>query len=328
MSWNCYVALPGPRAGPIAPGALVKELYLVGLTADRNGLILAARKGGRSGGFRITLDEGLLDHLDELRADHGSPPSGARRGGPAQRKVRSALSPREIQARLRTGANVGDVAKEANGDVSWVERFAVPVLAEQNDAIDRATRLTVTTPRRGASDRPLVEAVALNLADRGVRLPESAADAGWSAYHRHGSQWNVRFTFRHRGREMRAEWRADLAEGTLVCENRLATDLGFSGPGGAHPVRPDVAEGIDERLTTRAATGPSRRPAPMARALSPAPASRAVKTTGRRATVKKATASSFRGSGRPGTTAGRPALADRPLTAAQKLAAKKQADRQ
>ena len=252
MSRNCYVALPGPRAGPIAPGALVKELHLVGLTADRDGLIFAARKGGKSGGFKIVLDEDLLDHIDELRAELGLAVPAAPRPRSAPRRMRSALSPREIQARLRVGATLEEVAGEAGVDVSWVERFAVPVLAEQNDAIDRATRLTVTTPRRGTSDRPLIDAVTLNLADRGVRLPESAADAGWSAHHRHGSQWNLRFTFRQRGREMRAEWRADLAEGTLVCENRLAADLGFTGPGGSHPARPDAHDHAEELAETRA----------------------------------------------------------------------------
>ncbi|MDQ2729689.1 MAG: septation protein SepH, partial [Actinomycetota bacterium] len=230
----------------------MKELHLVGLTADRDGLILAARKGGKSGGFKIVLDEDLLDHIDELRDELGLSASGARRHGSAPRRLRSALSPREIQARLRVGSTVEEVAEEAGVDASWVERFAVPVLAEQNDAIDRATRLTVTTPRRGTSDRPLVDAVALNLADRGVRLPESAADAGWSAYHHHGSQWNLTFTFRQRGRLLRAEWRADLAEGTLVCENRLAADLGFTGPGGSHPARPDAGEQAEALAASRA----------------------------------------------------------------------------
>ncbi|MDQ6836880.1 MAG: septation protein SepH, partial [Actinomycetota bacterium] len=301
----------------------MKELYLVGLNADRDGLILAARKGGRSGGFTVTVDEDLLDHIDELRSELGGPPSGARRGKAAPRRVRSALSPREIQARLRAGSTIREVADEAGVEISWVERFAVPVLAEQNDAIDRATRLTVTTARRGASDRPLIDAVALNLADRGVRLPASAADAGWSAYHRHGSQWNVRFTFRHRGREMRAEWRADLAEGTLVCENRLATDLGFTGAGGANPVRPDADDQADELAASRAlitarqvsTTGLSRRAVPGSRAKPPATPTRTGKAMPVTGTPPTAS------SGAVSTTPAK--LVAKKLTDPQEVAAKK-----
>lgn len=47
----------------------------------------------------------------------------------------SALSPREIQARIRSGASVDDVAAEAGVSTEQVEPFAVPVLAELTHVI-------------------------------------------------------------------------------------------------------------------------------------------------------------------------------------------------
>jgi hypothetical protein len=41
----------------------------------------------------------------------------------------NALTPREIQARIRSGASVSDVVSESGLDASRVEAFAGPVLA-------------------------------------------------------------------------------------------------------------------------------------------------------------------------------------------------------
>uniref|UniRef100_UPI0012FABCFD septation protein SepH n=1 Tax=Sedimentibacter sp. B4 TaxID=304766 RepID=UPI0012FABCFD len=41
----------------------------------------------------------------------------------------SALTPREIQARVRAGQSLEDVARAAGMDVGWVEPFAGPVIA-------------------------------------------------------------------------------------------------------------------------------------------------------------------------------------------------------
>lgn len=50
----------------------------------------------------------------------------------------SALSPREIQARIRSGASVEDVAAEAGVSMDQVEPFAVPVLAELDHVVEVA----------------------------------------------------------------------------------------------------------------------------------------------------------------------------------------------
>ena len=58
----------------------------------------------------------------------------------------SALSPREIQSRIRSGATVEEVAVEAGVGVDQVEPFAVPVLAE----LDHIIEVAMTCPVRRA----------------------------------------------------------------------------------------------------------------------------------------------------------------------------------
>ncbi|MSS45603.1 DUF3071 domain-containing protein [Cutibacterium sp. WCA-380-WT-3A] len=58
----------------------------------------------------------------------------------------SALSPREIQSRIRSGATVEEVAAEAGVGVDQVEPFAVPVLAE----LDHIIEVAMTCPVRRA----------------------------------------------------------------------------------------------------------------------------------------------------------------------------------
>src|SRR5438067_1012604 len=67
----------------------------------------------------------------------------------------SALTPREIQARLRTGRTIDEVAREAGVTADWVERFARPILAEQAQIVEVARAMTFSKPRLGPSAEPL-----------------------------------------------------------------------------------------------------------------------------------------------------------------------------
>src|SRR5258706_16056256 len=94
----------GPRAGPPPPGGLrVQQLHLVGFTTDLEGLIFSARKGAKSGGYVVALDDTLLATIDEAhRLREGGDDEGA--GDDAEGAVRRhqpprpqrGLSPREL----------------------------------------------------------------------------------------------------------------------------------------------------------------------------------------------------------------------------------------
>jgi hypothetical protein len=257
----------------------VQQLYLVGFSADRKSLHLSRTPGHRPD-FRLEADGELVALLAQRdKGDAGRPASTASTAGtdathPLGSGTRSPsrLSPREIQARLRNGLTVREVADEAGMDVAWVDRFATPILAEQAAALERACRLSLTSARKGSSAAPLGVALARNLEERGVR-PSAEVDP-WSAHLHHDSTWVIRYSYRWRGRVMEAEWLADLAAGALGARNRLATELGWLDPHLDSPRPADPADPADPEIP------PVRRTARVAGAA--APTRRARPTPGRR----------------------------------------------
>ena len=224
----------------------MQKLHLVGLTTDLSGLIFSARKGAKSGSYVIPLDAQLVaviadtvqrrngtaddEGVDVDALEQAASRGAVRRPSRVVPRQQSALTPREIQARLRAGRSIDDVAKEAGVDVAWVERFAVPIMAEQRRVVDKAVDLVFTKPRVGVSSQPLGTSVRRNLLDRGVRLGDDEFDQGWSAYQLEESQWAVRFSYASRGRPQVAEWDVDLADGSVVARNRLGGQLAHVGP--------------------------------------------------------------------------------------------------
>jgi hypothetical protein len=212
-------------AGPLL-GSPVRQLHVVGFTSDHGGLILSATQGAKTGSYLLMLDDGVRRQVLETgRGLTGRAESAPSR--PTGSGVQSALSPREIQARLRSGRTIAQVAAEAGVGSDWIERFAAPVLAEQADAVVRAGQTVLVTPQRGASDRPLASAVIRNLADRGVRLTDDQFRAGWSSYQLIDDDWLVSFEFHARGRDQVAEWVYNPSAGELSSGNRLGAELGF-----------------------------------------------------------------------------------------------------
>ena len=100
--------------------------------------------------------------------------------------MNSALSPREIQARIRSGESVTDVASDAGVDVAEIEGFAGPVLAEREFMAANALKSTIR--RRGEnSHRRLGELVQDRLQQRGFD-----ADAiVWDAWRQEDLRWRV-----------------------------------------------------------------------------------------------------------------------------------------
>lgn len=239
---------------------------MVGYSADLGAFILATRKGAKTGAFLLPFDESLTQELDRAQRSEASPaPAPVRAIGAG-----SALTPREIQARIRSGRTLEEVAEEAGVSVDWVDRFAAPVLAEQAAAVERAGRAILHTPRRGASDRPLEASVRRNLADRGMAMAEDDFQGAWSARHLVDGDWLVAFGFRKRGRPMTAEWVINMGNGSLTARNRTGADLGYIDPdhspqavpvsAAAGPVvgRPSARRTDSDRVPAEKA--PSRKP--------------------------------------------------------------------
>ncbi|MDR1512560.1 MAG: DUF3071 domain-containing protein [Propionibacteriaceae bacterium] len=125
-----------------------------------------------------------------------------------------ALTPREIQTRIRSGEALADVVKIAGLSADRVEAFAAPVLAER----DHIAALALASPVRRAgepgSGRGLRQVVAERLLSRGLDIDLVAWDAWrrsdgrWIAegrYQSGGAKHVARFLFDNRGRFSLAE---------------------------------------------------------------------------------------------------------------------------
>ncbi|HEV2760124.1 MAG TPA: septation protein SepH [Acidimicrobiales bacterium] len=312
----------------------MRKLHLVGLTTDRDGLIFTARKGSKSGGFIVPLDDRVLAAIaDAGRLDNGAPSDdGAAlpevEAVPKRLRSESALTPREMQARLRAGRSIDEVAAEAGVDTEWVARFAVPILAEQAQVVELARALVYAKPRLGESSQPLGSSVLQNLSDRGVFLPDDVANAGWSAFQLHDSVWMVRFRYRSRGRDQEAQWEIDVPTGRLRARNRHASDLGYVDPGRWRAADPEAV--VDDEETP--VVPPPAKVRPTAKRLTPAKPAATTKSTratkATRATRALATANGTRASRAAPAKAGKAAKPGRVApkkTASTKTAATRSA---
>src|ERR1700720_1736215 len=154
----------------------MRELTVVGLDVDGKHIICESRKPG---------ERFLLPADDRLRAAVQGEAARSRQSE-TDIEVASVLSPKEIQARIRAGASVEQVAESAGGDITRVERFAHPVLLERSRAAELATAAHPVLAD-GPSVLTLLETVTSALVARGLD-PE---DTSWDAWRNEDGRWTV-----------------------------------------------------------------------------------------------------------------------------------------
>jgi hypothetical protein len=172
-------------------------------------------------------------------------------------KAESKLTPRQVQALLRTGSSVSEVAEEAGMSEDWVGRFAPPVLAEQARVIEKAVGLTYNKPRIGPSTQPLGESVIWNLAERAIILSGTAVEDAWTAFQQPDGGWVVRVSYLSERRRQHADWTIDMAQGVLKAVNRLGNELAYVEAGRRRPAALPPATPISASAQ-RAAVAPPR----------------------------------------------------------------------
>ncbi|MGZ4516772.1 MAG: septation protein SepH [Mycobacteriaceae bacterium] len=188
----------------------MRALRVIGLDAD--GLSVVCEDSERNEKFLVRAD-------DKLRA--------AARGdltrlGQIEIELESQLRPRDIQARIRSGATVEQVAAIAGVPESRVERFAYPVLLERSRAAEVAQG---GHPLRhdGPTVLTLTEIVADALALRGQDL----TDATWDAWRGEDSRWVVQLCWKTGRSDNKAHWRFQPGAhgGTVTALDDPAADL-------------------------------------------------------------------------------------------------------
>ena len=200
----------------------MQELRFVAVSEDGRYAVLAVP--GRSARFVLPIDE-------RLRAVALGQTS---RLAQYEIEVESPLRPKEIQARIRAGETVEEIADAAGIAVERVRWFEAPVLAERAYAADQAQRASV---RRHGDSTPgprLGEVVAERLSAIGAD-PDGAQ---WDAKKRGDGSWQVQLTFTSGGDPLVAEWVFDPRRRHVLPADDNAARMSLPG---AEPPQPAAA---------------------------------------------------------------------------------------
>ena len=159
----------------------MRELKVVGLDVDGKRIICESDEPNEK--FILRADE-------RLRAAVRGEKSGASQSQ-SDAEVPSVLRPKEIQARIRAGASIEQVAESAGVDVSRVERFAHPVLLERSRAAELATA-SHPVLADGPAVLTLLETVTTALISRGLD-PDAT---NWDAWRNEDGRWTVQVSWK------------------------------------------------------------------------------------------------------------------------------------
>ncbi|MBT2273372.1 MULTISPECIES: septation protein SepH [Rhodococcus] len=188
----------------------MRELRVIGLEPDGSHVVCADAETGQK--FRLPAD-------DKLRA---ASRGDVARLGQIEIEMESQLRPREIQARIRSGASVEQVAEEAKIPISKVERFAYPVLLERSRAAEMAQGGHPVRDN-GPTVPTLSEIVTHAFRARGHSIDE----ATWDAWRDEDNQWVAQLQWQAGRTTNAAHWRyqPDAHGGTIVALDDAAFDL-------------------------------------------------------------------------------------------------------
>ncbi len=159
----------------------MRELKMVGLDPDGKHIICEA--GDPAGTFKLVVDEKLKA---VVRGEAMSPEQPH-----LDIEVTNMLSPKEIQAKIRAGASVDQVAAASGSDIARVRRFAHPVLLERARAAEMATAAHPMLAD-GPAVLTLLETVGTSLVTRGLD-PDKLS---WDAWRNEDSRWTVQLAWK------------------------------------------------------------------------------------------------------------------------------------
>ncbi len=106
----------------------------------------------------------------------------------------SALTPREIQSRIRAGESIEDVARAAGVPVDNIEGYAAPVLAEREHVAAQAQSAQVRRTEGPSTPISLSEAITPRLESKGID-PRSVLWDAWRDEDRADRHWTVRVSY-------------------------------------------------------------------------------------------------------------------------------------
>lgn len=202
----------------------MQDLRLVGVHDDGEHLLLSGTGGEM---FQLPIDEAL-----RVAASRSPSKVGANAGA-----APVAMSPRDIQARIRAGSTAAEVSELSGIPLAKVQRYEGPVLAEREYVALQARKVEVASPapghdayRSAFGDNPasLGDMVAHRLTAHGIQ----SSSVEWDSWRRQDGTWTVVARFETKsggstsiGEEPPAMWTFSPARKSLQNANRWAQQL-------------------------------------------------------------------------------------------------------
>lgn len=182
------------------------DLKVIGV---EDGALIAATDSGER--FRLLIDDVLQSHVRRSRQEPSTGPK---------------LSPREVQAHIRSGLSAEEVASLTGADVEYIQRFEGPVLAEREHIVGAALSVQVLTavePTSDEDDSSFGAAIRARLESLG------ATDERWTSWKEAGGGWTVKLSFTAGNVDHDARWSFEPKKQALAPLNGEATTLSKQG---------------------------------------------------------------------------------------------------
>ncbi|MBE1485466.1 septation protein SepH [Plantactinospora soyae] len=214
----------------------MRPVRFVALSEDGQAMVLTDEVGRL---LALPIDERVAT---VLHTEPGSAPLVT--ASPGTEPVPS-LSPRDIQARIRSGESAEDVARIAGVPVDRVLRYAGPVLQERAMLAQHARR---TRLRNAENPTPLAEIVDGRLSQHGIDTEKIS----WDAYRRDDGTWRIVATWPSGKATAQAIWDLDKARQSVTPHDDMAQYLCAERPA------PLIGQEPAPERSGRSLPGPSR----------------------------------------------------------------------
>jgi hypothetical protein len=178
----------------------MRPVRFVALSEDGQAMVLADEVGRL---LALPID----DRVTGAVANEGHPASAGSAVAVMSPDAQASLSPRDIQARIRSGESAEEVARVAGVPVDRVLRYAGPVLQERAMLAQHARRTRLKTSDSG---QPLAEVVDSRLSQHGI----DSEKISWDAFRREDGTWRIVATWPSGKATAQAIW--DLDKGRQV----------------------------------------------------------------------------------------------------------------
>jgi len=184
----------------------MQDLRVIGV--ENGALLVVSDDGDR---YRIPIDEVLQSKLRQSTPDPG---------------VGRKLSPKEIQAHIRSGMSAQDVSSVTGVPLEYIQKFEGPVLAEREFVIETALGVAV---HASMDTGDIMHGATFGTAIRTRLQALGAINERWASWKDPGAGWVVKLSFTADQIDHDARWSFDPRKLSLSPLNGEATTLSQQG---------------------------------------------------------------------------------------------------